>query len=164
MIYVDTSAIVAALDPKDPRRTKAIRMLESYKDKVVSELVIAELASVLARHGRVLANIREELGVDGSVAFMSVLLYILRRFDLRYIRVKDFASTLLGEFYEPMGYAVEFAEKLKLKTLDVLHLAYIKAMIEQGLPIYTILTADKEFKDKEESIRKTIRIATDLIT
>lgn len=45
MIYVDTSVIVAALDPMDPRRDEARKTLETHEDKVVSELVVTELAS-----------------------------------------------------------------------------------------------------------------------
>ncbi len=47
LIYVDTSVIVAALDLTDPGRKKARKTLEANGSKVVSELVIAELASVL---------------------------------------------------------------------------------------------------------------------
>lgn len=54
MIHVDTSVIVAALDPADPRREEARKALELYDNKVVSELVIAELASVLAKQYKVL--------------------------------------------------------------------------------------------------------------
>ena len=56
MIYVDTSVIVAALDPSDPRREEAKKTLELHDDKVVSELVVAELASVLTKQHKVLAN------------------------------------------------------------------------------------------------------------
>jgi predicted nucleic acid-binding protein len=46
---VDTSVIVAALDPTDPRREEARKALELHDNKIVSELFVAELASVLAR-------------------------------------------------------------------------------------------------------------------
>jgi predicted nucleic acid-binding protein len=163
MIYVDTSAVVAALDPTDPRMDRAREALGSYKDKIVSELVIAELASVLARQRRMLAFIRDRLGVGDHLAFTAVILYILRRFGLKYIEVKEFTTTPLGRFCEPIRYTVELAGKLRLKTLDLLHLAYIKAMEEQGVWIHTLLTAVTDFKNSEEDIRKALGITVDLI-
>ncbi len=53
MSYIDTSVIVAALDPADPRRPKALKELENRDVKLVSELVIAELSSVLSKEGGV---------------------------------------------------------------------------------------------------------------
>ena len=49
MSYVDTSIIVAALDKLDSRQRLALRVLEKGENKRVSELVLAELASILAR-------------------------------------------------------------------------------------------------------------------
>ena len=45
MSYIDTSVIVAALDPSDPRWKHARSILEGEGERVVSELVIAELGS-----------------------------------------------------------------------------------------------------------------------
>jgi len=53
MSYVDTSAIVAALDLQDPRHRDVRNLLEEEKDKVVSELVLAELASMVVRREEV---------------------------------------------------------------------------------------------------------------
>jgi predicted nucleic acid-binding protein len=64
LIYVDTSAIVAALDPSDSRMRRARGLLEHAEDKVVSELVIVELASVLSRRRSLLASIAGRLGVS----------------------------------------------------------------------------------------------------
>lgn len=163
MIYVDTSVIIAALDVKDPKREEAKKILEIHDDKAVSELVLIELASVLARQHKMLASIRNKLNLDEHVAFMAVILYIMKRFKLKYTIVGGFLRTPLGSFYKPLGYGIELAEMLKLRTLDLLHLAYIKSMKEQGILISTILTADKEFKDNEEDIKKIVGISVDLI-
>ncbi len=55
------------------------------------------------------------------------------------------------------------AEEIRLRILDLLHLAYIKAMKEQGLQISTLLTANTDFKDRERDIQKVLDIDVDLI-
>jgi predicted nucleic acid-binding protein len=98
---VDTSVIVVALDSTDPRREKARKALELHDNKVVSELVIAELASMLARQRRVLVSIRDKLGVDDHMASIAIILYILKRFNLKYTSVRGFSTTLFGKIYNP---------------------------------------------------------------
>jgi predicted nucleic acid-binding protein len=163
LAYVDTSVIVAALDPSDPRRERARKALELREDKVVSELVIAELASVLARQHKVLANIKDRLGVSEHIAFIAAILYILKRFNLRYVNVRGYLRAPLGQLYKPLAYAIELAERLRLRTLDLLHLAYIKAIRERGIQLSTLLTADMDFKDEEKEINRVLGIAVDLI-
>jgi len=103
LIYVDTSVIVAALDPTDPRREEARKALELHDNKIVSELVIAELASVLARQHKVLISIKDKHGLDDHMmASMTIILYILKRFNLKYISVRGFSRTLFGKLYNPM--------------------------------------------------------------
>jgi hypothetical protein len=63
-----------------------------------------------------------------------------------------------------MAYAIELTEKLRLKTLDLLHLAYIKAIREQGLWIRTLLTADTDFKDIENDLQESLGVTIDLST
>ncbi len=163
MIYVDTSVIVAALDPEDPRRSGAREILEASGGKVVSELVIAELASVLSRHGDMLTNIRNKLGVDEPTALIAVILYILKRFNLKYVSLRGYSRTPLGHFYRPLSRAIELADRLRLRTLDLLHLAYIKALKEQGTQIHTLLTADTDFKNREKDIWEALKVSINLI-
>jgi len=165
LIYVDTSVIVAALDPTDPRREEARKALELHDNKIVSELVIAELASVLARQHKVLISIKDKLGLDDHMmASMTIILYILKRFNLKYISVRGFSRTSFGKLYNPMRYAIELTERLRLKTLDLLHLAYIKAMKEQGLLINTLLTVDTDFKNIEKDLQELLRVSIELLT
>ncbi len=64
MSYIDTSVIVAALDPLDPRQNSARETLEKEEYKIVSELVIAELASVLSRREELVSSIADQLGLS----------------------------------------------------------------------------------------------------
>ena len=163
MIYVDTSVIVATLDPTDSRRPRARKALEVSDGKVVSELVIAELASVLTRQEEVLNSIKETLGMSKPIALLATILYILKRFNLNYVSIKGHLRNPIGSFYKPLAYAIELAEKIRLRTLDLLHLAYIKVMKEQGLQISTLLTADTDFKDRETNIHKVLDVYVNLI-
>jgi predicted nucleic acid-binding protein len=163
LIYVDTSVIVAALDPMDPRRDEARKTLEIHEDKVVSELVVTELARIIARQHKLLATIRDKLGVSDRVALIAVILYIMKRFNFRYISVKGSARTPIGQFYKTLAYAIELTGELRLRTLDLLHLAYIKAMKSQGAQIHALLTADADFKNSEEDIRKALGITIELV-
>ncbi|WP_232216690.1 type II toxin-antitoxin system VapC family toxin [Desulfurococcus amylolyticus] len=164
MIYVDTSVIVAALDPMDPRRDEARKTLEAHEDKVVSELVVTELASILARQHNLLTTVKDKLEISERVTLIAIILYIMKRFNFRYINVKGSSRSPIGRFYKPLAYGIELTGKLRLKTLDLLHLAYIKAMKEQGAQIHALLTADADFKNSEEDIRKALGITIKLLS
>ena len=62
-----------------------------------------------------------------------VLLYVLKRFGLWYRRIDGRGNIYpLGDFYLPLAIAIELSSKVRLKTLGLLHLAYIAALKEQG--------------------------------
>jgi len=155
--------IIAALDPTDPRRDKAREILEVRNNKVISELVVAELGNVLHRHYETLVSVRDRLGVDKYVATKAVILYIMKRFNLRYINVRGFTRTVFGRIYIPFALTIELAGKIRLKTLDLLHIAYVKAMKEQGLSIHTLLTADTDFKNVEKDLKELLGVQVELV-
>lgn len=148
MSYVDTSVIVAALDPTDHRRDIAREFLEGERDKVVSELTLVELASVLSRsphRGRLL----EKLGVREELLIPTLLFYIMKRFKLRLALLKGSVRLPpLGEVYLPVAEALELSIRAQLRTLDLLHLAYAKLLRESGEGIERIITLDENFKIK----------------
>ncbi|RLG44830.1 MAG: hypothetical protein DRN90_08395 [Thermoproteota archaeon] len=86
MSYIDTSVIVAALDPSDRRRDQARRVLEGREDKFISELVLAELSSVLARREE-LKELASELGIREDLVLPAILIYLIKRFGLTYMKV-----------------------------------------------------------------------------
>lgn len=155
MIYVDTSAIVAALDSQDPRQNRAKELLEKTENKIVSEIVLAELASVISRRWRFVKDIAERLGLSRDEASVAILIYILKRFGLKY-RLVDGSTRLplLGKVYRPVAVAIELSSKARLKTLDLLHVAYAKLMKEEGESIEEILTADTDFEKAGELLKK----------
>lgn len=159
MSYVDTSVIVAALDPLDPRRERAKNILEEEVSKVVSELVLVELVSVLVRRERFLVDIANRLNLSGDEAIIAILLYILKRFNLKYRKVHNTSRLLiLGEIYKPIAIAVQLSLKLKLKTLDLLHAAYVRLMKDEGEPIERFLTADKNFEKARKVFQEELGV------
>jgi predicted nucleic acid-binding protein len=67
MNYIDTSVIVAALDPLNQRQKSAKEILEK-EDKVISELVLAELASILNRK-ETLSELIVKLGLRKELSY-----------------------------------------------------------------------------------------------
>ena len=157
MSYVDTSVIVAALDPLDPRRGRARNLLEEEGYKVVSELVLAELASVVARREELVSSIASELGLRREEAVVTILLYILKRFNLRYRGVHGSTRLpLLGRVCRPVATAMKLSPLLRLRTLDLLHVAYAKLIKDDGEPIQKLVTADKDFEKAREELKEEI--------
>ncbi len=154
-----TSVVVAALDPSDPRWRSTRSVLEGGGEKIVSELVIAELASVLSRRDDLLSSIADEVGLGVDEAIIAVILYLLKRFNLKYKRAKGFERfPLLGAAYKPMANTVKLASRLKLRTLDLLHVAYAMHLRELGEPIREIVTADHGFKRAEKVLREEMKL------
>ena len=68
MKYIDTSVIVSALDPTDPSSVNSVEALKR-PEKIISELVITELSSVLSRNNNFM-NLVEELSGGQSLHFI----------------------------------------------------------------------------------------------
>ena len=164
MSYVDTSIIVAALDPTDSRRYHAKMILEEKSVKMVSELVLMELASVLSRREKMMAELANKLGLSRELVEVAVILYILKRFNLKYKMLRSRTRvTVFGKMYAPIAVAMELSPKLRLRTLDLLHIAYLKLLKEEGEPINTLMTADEDFKEVEKELKEVIGVNVHLI-
>ncbi len=163
MSYVDTSVLVAALDPEDPRLDSAKGFLEQGGYKLVSELTLVELASVIGRRSDFLADLSKRLGVDERKAALAVLTYIIKRFNLVYKEVDS--SKLVGfhRMYSPMAEAVNFSNLLRLKTLDLLHAAYMKTLKDMGEPVSEIVTVDADFKKAENLLKTHLDVSVRLL-
>jgi predicted nucleic acid-binding protein len=164
MSYVDTSIIVAALDPLDSRQALALRALEEKNNKKVSELVLVELANVLAKKEKVLLEISRELSLRKELVIPVAILYIMKRFKLSYRKVESFEKVLgIGDLYLPLASAINISSTFKLKTLDLLHLSYIRTLIEQGEEINEVMTVDEDFEKEAELIKQKINIEVKIL-
>jgi predicted nucleic acid-binding protein len=78
---------------------------------------------------------------------------------LGYRRARGFERfPLLGAAYKPMANAVKLASKLRLGTVDLLHIAYVEHLRELGEPIKEIVTADHGFKRAEKVLREKMQL------
>lgn len=159
MSYVDTSVIVASLDKLNSRQRVAQEVLERGERKIVSELVLAELASILSRREEMLLELSRKLKVKEELIVPIVILYILRKFKLSYRRVDGYRRIfMIGNLYPPFATAMDISSKVKLKILDLLHLAYIKTLMEQGEEINELITVDYDFEREREAIKRELNI------
>ena len=60
--------------------------------------------------------------------------------------------------YRPVTIGIELSHEVGLKTLDLLHIAYVKALKDQGEKLEKLITADMEFKKAEKQLIKIVRI------
>ena len=125
----------------------------------MSELVLTELASILSRRGEMLLELSRKLKVKEELIVPIVILYILRKFKLSYRRVDGYRRIfMIGNLYPPFATAMDISSKFKLKTLDLLHLAYIKTLMEQGEEINELITVDYDFERERETIKRELNI------
>jgi predicted nucleic acid-binding protein len=119
------------MDELDPNHAKAIKLLKSMEsDRVVSNLTVVELASVYSR-----AELEEPLALS---------IYSVRRINARVIDV-DFNKVLLQ--------ALRLAPTIKLRTLDLLHVALCKIT---GIRFFA--TFDRDVISKSNLIDKEVGI------
>ena len=163
MAYVDTGVLIAAYAPKDPIRVAAKAFLrKSHAPRIISPLTFAELSSVLSR-------------VEESLELPSVLRteppqrriralaeYVVR--DSRLTIASQVGSTRLRlggrSVSVPMEYttAAALAPKLKLRSLDLLHLAYASLISQLEFSISSFVTGDETILGKSDEIQKSLNI------
>ncbi len=155
MKYIDTSVIVSALDPADPSSISSNEVLQK-QEKVVSELVITELSSVLSRNKN-FVTLMDELSGDRASSSYAMILYILKKFDLLFLPVQQIQVEMpIGNYGNIMSFAVELSRDIPMRTLDLLHLSYAHAMMESTKADIELITRDREFEIyKSEIYRAT---------
>jgi len=157
--YIDTSVIIAALDPSDPRREKLVKFLEQEKDKVISELVLLELASVICRRQDVLASITKKLRLRNEQMVLAIILYIIKRFKLRYVRTDNQTiMPIIGSIYSPIAIAITISKNVRLRALDLLHVAYVKLLKSKGVTLNELVTVDEDFEKAREYLKKELNV------
>lgn len=95
---------------------------------------------------------------------LAVLLYVMKRFNLKYGEIGSQMKIMpFGKTYAPIAAIIELSTMLKLKTLDLLHIAYITLLKNKGEPIHTLITVDKNFENAKEYLRNNIKVNVSLV-
>jgi predicted nucleic acid-binding protein len=110
MIYLDTNIIVSCVDERDPNHDRALGLLSGLKgEKVVSKLTLVELAAVFS-----MASLQEPI-------------------PLALFSIKSVGAKIVDvDFEEALKRALSYAVELRLRTLDLLHVAISKTIECRG--------------------------------
>ena len=126
MNYIDTNVIISFLNSRDINHEKALKTLNHVSEMVTSPVAILELKSVLCR--------TTTLDTDEIEAFVDYLHEI--NIEVPMIDMNKVISN-----------AIEIAVNIRMKTLDILHLA-----AGVVLEVDDFITFDREFLEKEKEI------------
>ncbi|QGA55490.1 hypothetical protein GFS03_04150 [Sulfolobus sp. E5-1-F] len=118
---------------KDPRRDLAINELKT--GGIISELGLVELISYLSR------NLNEDP--------LPYAIRLLTEFNISIKSINNVIDTPLGKLNELIYHALFIANEVRLKTLDLLHLAYVILF-----QVDEFVTADKEFKKASDFLSR----------
>ncbi len=124
-MYVDTNVIIPFMDEADPNHERAVKLLKG-SSKVSSFLTLVELASVYSR---------AELNDPQALA-----IYSMKEAGVKVSEVG---------FREILKEAFRVADKIKLKTLDLLHVASCLLMGEKEF-----LTFDGDILKKRKELEE----------
>jgi len=135
LIYVDTNVLIAYINPREKLHSKAHDLLLKYRSDVlaVSQLVILELYSVFSR----------VMGVS-DVEVEALVNYTLNKCGVKNVTV---------EWDELHSFSLNYANKLKLKTLDLLHVIAAHIMGAK-----TLITFDKDVVERKNIIKDLLGI------
>jgi len=130
LIYLDTNILIAYINPKDKLHNRAISLISRYQESeiVISQLVVLELYSVYSR----IMNLSD------------IELEALVNYTIKKCKVK-IATINWDELYSQ---SLSYANRLKLKTLDLLH---VMAAYLVGAKI--LISFDKDINNKRSTIR-----------
>ena len=126
MNYIDTNVIISFLNSRDINHEKALKTLNHDSEMVTSPVAILELKSVLCR--------TTTLDTDEIEAFVDYLHEI--NIEVPMIDMNKVISN-----------AIEIAVNIRMKTLDILHLA-----AGVVLNVDDFITFDREFLEREKEI------------
>jgi len=149
-IYVDTNVIVARYKPDDPLFRVADSFFNLDSEFYISSLTLVELFSVLSR-------VRIKLLVRRP-SLNTLVSFIVRDCNLRPIeRFHSITRTMVGlKLTMPFEYsiAMKLANMLKLRTLDLLHVAIASLARDIGL-LHIFVTGDDEILRRRRKIQKS---------
>lgn len=153
--YVDTSVIVARYKPADPLHREAEKLLQGKGARLyVSPVSLLELYSVLSRvRDELESPLLEEPILETLITFIvqDCKLSILSQSRIVERRLAGQTLTIPLEYHLAMRYA----DRMKLRTLDMLHLAWAHI---HG--VNRFVTGDEEILERSKTIKEIFKVKT----
>lgn len=146
MNYIDTSLIITAMDTSArPKSRQATSVLARTREKVVSELFLVELAGSISRKPDLITAFPAEDSKPSTI-LIAYLVYLMSKYDLKLLPPSgEQVATPLGKIGAEAGSCLALASELKLRSLDLLHIAHLISLKNRGFSIESLLTSDLEF-------------------
>ena len=159
-IYVDTGVLLANIIANDPNHVKAQSLLRKFTNSefIVSEISIIEMLSVLSRNLDLIEIEGINLKVSSTSIVKAIVLLALKKINAKVqTRKEKLISYKLGKYNMQISLtyigAIELSRKIKLRTLDLLHIAFAKQLNAE-----IFLTLDKEILKKANVITEETQI------
>ena len=149
---MDTNVILARFAPEDPLRFAAKKFFDSKVDRIVSPISLLETSAVLSR-GNARFDIPDILARETEARRVLALSeYFVVFLGLRIESVSVTSKMRVGgsTLSLPMEYseALKKAGELKLRALDLLHLAYAGLISSLRIRIDRFVTSDSGILDR----------------
>jgi len=162
MAYLDTSVIVAYCFEGDPHHSKAVKIVEKLKETnkfFASTLTQVELYSWLSRN---IQKYKLPPGIEEILDYENKLRLTVT-YCLQILPISIFSDeaklTSIGnlKLFHKFFEAINLAAKLKLRTLDLLHITYATQLAKGGY-VEFFITFDSDILNRKETIQESTGI------
>jgi predicted nucleic acid-binding protein len=156
MAYVDANVIIAKYVPADKLSSRSTAYLAGRDRKVASPVSVIELAAVVSRIDSNMEAPRELLQEPPKRRVRALVEFMIRDSGVflasvpAQIRIKV-AGVVLSVPIEYQN-CIRLAHALKLKTLNLVHLAYADGLRKWGHDIDTFVTFDADILERSDAI------------
>ena len=151
VIYLDTNIIISAFKPNDPLYKDANKLFRKNHTYIISPVTLMELYSVLSRIKPYikLKEAFKNVNLDTIISYIitSLKLQLITKTHIMKLQTPNQKGKIPLEYY----ISIKLAEKLRLKTLDLLHIAYAYILREE---IDYFTTGDKDIIQEREKIKQ----------
>lgn len=155
MNYVDTSLVIAAMDTSTgPRSREATTLLASTREKVVSEVFLVELAASISRKPELISAVSVE-GTQPSTVLLAYVVYLMSKYEVKLLPPSaEQVATPFGKVNVESGSCLALASDVRLRSLDLLHVAHLISLKTRGFNIESLLTSDSDFSKAQRFLEE----------
>jgi len=157
MAYTDTNVLISYYFDEEELHETSVRTFNALravqKEVYISPLTLVELHSVIARNLPKYRLPPHYMVLDEERRIRALAKDILERLEPILVndepKLEPFDKGRVFHIYRK---AIDYAATLKLRSLDLLHIAYAVELAKRGL-VDTFVTLDKELIDRKEVLR-----------